>query len=1422
MKPASGAVFVVLVILLQIVSPSLQGKGEAGIRYVMVAPKTLYTGTEASVTVDSLSVKTNRPVNAPVDIYILDLKGSRIDLFSGWTGPDGHQVVRFHVPRLQRGTYTIVLENPRTHEQLTGQLAISAGITLLLETDKPIYKPGQTVHGRVLAVNSDLKPVSVSLNVSISDSKGIRVFRKPLVTNGFGVAAFDMVLAREVNLGTWKIVAQGTDSMSTVDIRVEKYVLPKFKVDVALPRDWFLVDEEISGRIDCRYFFGKPVQGMVEVRAYKYLAEWEQYASFRGELEDGSLSFTLPPVSYVAGTYGAGGMGSVMLNVTVTDGSGHQEEASRLVKIAPSSTVIQLIPSAETIKPGLPMELLVVTETPGGEPMEKHVSVEARFVLDDGSTISRSKDVSTFRGTALIEFDVPEKCTSAEVVAQVPEDKAESRVTLRSMYSPSGYFIHIRQTSEGAVKVGDEVTFKVFSTGRRTLYYDVVAGGRAVFSGYTTGRYISFKVTPSMMPRARIVVYTINPNMEISADSLPFDVEIEAPVGLSAEFSNDTASPGDTVLIDLRSSRGVATMIGLSIVDESVYALNEGRLNLKQIFDELEKIFMEPRAEAHPEERFWGAPLTKGARDVFEESGLQVIASKDIVLPEGYGGAMILYAKGGVREAEAGMDLAHSSAPQSEGTEEGLAEVRRIRQFFPETWYWNATLLTDDTGHTTLRLTVPDSITTWRLHAVSSSSEGIGLAEASLRVFQDFFVEPDLPYAVTRGEEFPVMVQIYNYLSSSQKVQVSITPADWFTLLDEAVKTVQIPGNSVVAVSFMIKPVKIGQFKVEITARSPRRADAVRREMLVEPEGVRREEVVNGFITEEKPATLDLSLPEGIVNDSARVMVSITPSLVGQVISGVEDLLGMPYGCGEQNMMFMAPDLEILRYLDATDQLVPEVRAKAELYLTTGYQRELTFRRGDGSFSAFGSSDEEGSLWLTAFVLDVFSEAREVLAVDEKVLADAANWIESHQNSNGSWSPVGFVVHGEMMGGLNPGSRVALTSFVSIALADYGRASEALERGIRFIEENGLGTGDPYAAAISAYLLEKVGSSKADEAISELLKLASSDENGLYWSPAKGGSSGVVEATSYAALALMLAGRSEAEQAVRWIASQRNSLGGFCSTQDTVMAMKALMTAARLQSRNIDSVIHIVVDGREIQSLRLTRDNFDVLNVVSIPLGGKELELRLEGGGKVMFQLVKRFNVPWEPSGQKEFEFEVSYNTTTADVNDVVGVTARVRYNGPHNSTGMMILDVAVPTGFSVIQSSLDKVVSEGLASRVEVAARKVIFYIDDLKRGEEIEIQFQILAVMPVKARGGTSRAYSYYRPEDNAEAPPQPFEVKGEVQSKFGPQPAGSQGGGAGHAGVAVPKGSQLPLWIGLLLVVSLPLAGLLARRGRLRDVD
>ncbi|MBU7004531.1 MAG: alpha-2-macroglobulin, partial [Theionarchaea archaeon] len=882
------------------------------------------------------------------------------------------------------------------------------------------------------------------------------------------------------------------------------------------------------------------------------------------------------------------------------------------------------------------------------------------------------------------------------------------------------------------------------------------------------------------VPKAKLVAYVINPNMEVSADSIPFDVEIGNPVGLSASFSTETAAPGETVVIDLQSAAGIATMIGISVVDESVYALNEGRLNLKQIFDELEKIFMEPRAEAHPDEgRFW-IPTGTGAADVFKDAGVQVIASGKLDIPQAYGGWGWNFRGGDMVLEAAGMDdAANKASPPSMPTsqqpqtgQDGLAEVERIRQFFPETWYWNPLLATNDRGQASVELTVPDTITTWKLHAVSSSIEGIGMAETSLRVFQDFFVEPDLPYAVTRGEEFPVLVQVYNYLDTSQTVQVEITEGDWFELIDERIKIGTVPGNSVASIAFTIKPGKIGHFKIEITARTTEKADAVKKNVLVEAEGTPREIVQNGFITASEPRKYNLTLPEGIVEDSGRVLLSITPSLVGQTISGMEDLLGLPYGCGEQNMMFMAPDLEILRYLDATDQVVPEIRAKAEMFLTTGYQRELTYRRNDGSFSAFGQSDDEGSLWLTAFVLDVFSEAREVMSIDEAVLAEAAAWIESHQNADGTWDPVGFVIHKEMMGSMTDEAKTALTTFVAVALADYGSAEDSLGRAVSYLESYAINDKDVYALALTAYLLEKIGSPSSGAAIAKLLETAKTDENGMYWS-VEGIRSSEIETTSYAVLALMLAGRSEAEQAIRWLASQRNSFGGFSSTQDTVMAMKALMMAARLQARNIDSHVIVMVDGNEFASIELTEANFDVLQLVELPDGAEELDLTMIGDGKVMYQVVKKFNVPGEIIFNPEFQLNVDYNTTSAQVNDIVEVTAKVTYNGFFNSTGMLILDIAVPTGFLPVQSTLDGVISSGLATRVEVAGRKVIFYIDDLERGEELEIQFNIVALFPVRAKGGTSTAYSYYKPEVKTEARGQDFDVGGEVQSRFGWDP-------------------------------------------------
>jgi len=776
--------------------------------------------------------------------------------------------------------------------------------------------------------------------------------------------------------------------------------------------------------------------------------------------------------------------------------------------------------------------------------------------------------------------------------------------------------------------------------------------------------------------------------------------------------------------------------------------------------------FMEPQAEAHPP--LWGGYATKGAYDILTEAGMQVLASPSLKVPKGEGMAW----RNGWMIQEIGIAGVRKEAVEAPGVAptpaampESLAKVERVRQFFPETWVWIPDLMTDNSGKAEIPLTIPDTITTWRLHAVSSSQEGFGISEAKLRVFQDFFVEPDLPYEVTRGEEFPVQIQVYNYLNTSQRVFLELKSADWFESLSNNIEEIDIEGNSVKAARFFIKPKKPGLQAIEIVARSKTRADAVRKEIIVVPEGSPVEIVENGILN--KSRDLDPLLPQDIVPDSGKVFLSITPSLVAQTINGVEDLLNMPYGCGEQNMIFFAPDVEIMRYLKATGQPNPSVRAKAEVFITTGYQRELTYQRDDGSFSAFGRSDKEGSLWLTAFVLSTFSGARDITTIDENVLSRASKWIEGKQNTDGSWDTIGFVHHQEMMGGVK--GRYALTAYVTHALHEYGEAEpKVMQKAQIYLEANlDQAKDSPYALSLATLTLEKLKSNLAGEALASLMLLAKQDENGMYWeenlavlekpevrriSVSRSGKN--VEITSYAALALMEAKDSRASSALKWISSQRNSRGGFSSTQDTVVAFKALMTAAAMQGKDINAKITITVDGNKLKELSVSPENFDVLQMVEIPPSSKQISLSISGRGEVSYQLVKKYHVllPEMPV-MRELELNVTYSADHVSVDDIVDITARVRYVGEAPNTGMLLLDIAVPTGFTPVTESLDSLRDKQIISRYEIAGRKIILYIDGLARGEELEIDLKVRALFPVKAIIPDSRAYSYYNPEVKAE---------------------------------------------------------------------
>ncbi|MBI4304613.1 MAG: alpha-2-macroglobulin, partial [Chloroflexi bacterium] len=741
-------------------------EAQAADSYVAVVPKVMHSGRTEAVALTLLNGQ--QLVKSRVEVSLLK-DGRKVATASQMVNGSG--TVPLNVPKLDDGKYEIEVKG--TGFQDKASVNVESSFLVFVETDKPIYKPGQTIHIRVLTLDPELKPLTESATVDVMDAKGIKIFRSVAQTDEYGMAAVDLPLSNEPNLGVWKINVTTEKSKNQLDVRIEEYVLPKYEVKVDLPKDWFLVSEPIKGKISAEYSFGKPVKGQLKIEAVKYVGQWQTYTTFTKAI-DGEVQFELPAVNYVAGVPAAGGQGNVQLNVTVEEKStGYVGKTSRLLTVAQSPVNLKLVPEGSVFKPGLPLNVLVLTETPDKQPVDATVETTVTYVnskFEDFKT--DKKEVKAIKGKAILDITPPEE--SIALTLEANSGGAYASIALQSSYSPSGNFIHIEQTSEGTPKVGQKIAFTVYSTDRAAnFYYEVISRGKVIFADYTKSRDIAINTTPLMAPGSKLLVYQILPNSEVAADYLPFKVEASYPQSVKAEFSKPEATPAEELQLNIRTE-GPAK-VGIAAVDKSVFILAENRLNLQQVFDELERLFMEPQAELH-EVSFYPVVTSKGTADIFKDAGVVVMSNQKIPESKEYqvqargggflskifrlfggGRDVVMMERGGPVPAPA---PAPAMAPQAgkgaDASAGGLAEVQRVRQFFPETWLW-LDLTTDARGNVSEKVTVPDSITTWMLRAVAISKEkGLGVAESSLKVFQPFFLTIDLPYSAIRGEEFPV------------------------------------------------------------------------------------------------------------------------------------------------------------------------------------------------------------------------------------------------------------------------------------------------------------------------------------------------------------------------------------------------------------------------------------------------------------------------------------------------------------------------------------------------------------------------------------------------------------------------------------------------------------------------------------------
>ena len=334
-----------------------------------------------------------------------------------------------------------------------------------------------------------------------------------------------------------------------------------------------------------------------------------------------------------------------------------------------------------------------------------------------------------------------------------------------------------------------------------------------------------------------------------------------------------------------------------------------------------------------------------------------------------------------------------------------------------------------------------------------------------------------------------------------------------------------------------------------------------------------------------------------------------------------------------------------------------------------------------------------------------------------------------------------------------------------------------VNKAVNYLEKQVAGTADPYTVALLAYALELTGSSQTQAAYTKLMQLAKEDENGLYWGsdeivPAEttgsqpglkmmppirpGQRTSSIEATAYATLALVKHGdKMNASRAAKWLVSKRNAFGGYGSTQDTVMALQAL-TEYSSGSRSDVNLTVSIKSSQGIRNLTIDGKNYDVLQMVELPVDD-DIQISVQGSGEAIGQVVRRYNLPAVTEQEKPaLSIDVKYNADQVAVNDEVKVSVDLSFNPSENiEAGMTVVDIAVPTGFAAVKDSIEKMVAaQPEIKRFDISGRKVIFYIENLLPGDRLSFEFSVKALYPVKAKGVTSQAYSYYQPEISAQS--------------------------------------------------------------------
>ncbi|XP_050841508.1 alpha-2-macroglobulin-like protein 1 isoform X2 [Serinus canaria] len=1157
---------------------------------------------------------------------------------------------------------------------------------VFIQTDKAVYKPGQEVKFRVVSLDKDLTPSSQKLPlVFLKDPSGNRIAQWRELSPRQGIVDLSLPLASEPALGTYTISVEGKSH----SFSVEEYVLPKFEVTIHLPSVLWEQDEKFPVEICGRYTYGKPVRGKVQADLclrQRLWSGWRRMTCTRvtGQTEkNGCFSTEVSLAASEEMIWAKFSRKELEVEASlVEDGTGLEMKSTKSCKFLPKRVTVTFENPDHAYKPGLPYSGTIRLQGADGSGLPQRqvllsVSIQGKertqsFLTDSSGRASFQLDTSDWSYLVSLKAEVTGTAESQEGSLR----PRGAFLTAVPYSSKSGSFLHIR-APHGELPCGHSQLVHVDSIfGKEALgtelksldlVFMVLAKGSitSIFRkevsaepGQRASLSLELPIGLELAPMARLLVYVLLPSGEMLADVTELSVAKCFPNQVKMAFSEARALPGAALRLQLESAPG--SLCAVRAVDRSVLLLKpEAELNAEAVYKALPE-FNYPHSIQDDPLCDW-QDSKREPYQLFQDAALKLFTKTKAPCPPrlpvvgmpGPGGVMIQTRMGvGSNIPPEVMTLFSSANP---GTEDG-EEPPAPRTYFPETWLWDLVPV-GESGSVEVMVTVPDAITEWEAGMFCMAPQGLGLSPpVTLTAFQPFFVELALPYAVVRHESFTLRATVFNYLRQCLRVQVTLAESAELEVSLSAGDTYRgcVCADEAKTFQWGVRAISLGEVNITVSTEAlsstepcgnelplvlaQGHVDTVIKPLLVQPGGILVEKTHSSLLCQEGAEEVSLEIPANILESSQRAHINVIGDILGNALQNLDRLLAMPYGCGEQNMVRFAPNIYIQQYLEKTGQLLPDIRAKAQGFLQSGYQRELLYKHDDGSYSAFGKSDSTGNTWLTAFVLKSFGQAQAYVAIEERHITDALRWLQQRQKKSGCFHSVGKLFNNALQGGVS--DELSLSAYVTAAMLELGLPTlePVLSSALKCLEASP--TDDPYSQALLAYVFGLAGLREQQQA--QLQRLADhsiSADGQLYWkrkgqaqralelswaaaAPAE------VEMTAYVLLAYLSQPSvspddlGTASQIVRWLCRQQNPYGGFASTQDTVVALQALAKYAALTyGSNGDITVTVTSPTGTVQDFVLDSSNRLVLQQAALRELPGTYGLRARGQGCALAQV---------------------------------------------------------------------------------------------------------------------------------------------------------------------------------------------------------